>query len=160
LAGPKPFALLTQVEFDEADFPKAQEVAKRLGYEQTAYTSTSALWGLFCLPENPRTAKRGQQTRGGCIIKTRELGMMFVQNLEDLHMEDIATWKTWRATVRAFDTDSGRQIGDTWTETASAATRHEAQEKIRNQAWEEIDVRLNDVRVDIVDIEELNEAQA
>jgi hypothetical protein len=78
---------LTQVEYSEGDFEIAERVARRLGYEQTAYTSTSALWGLFCLPENPRTAKPGQATRGGCIIKTRELGLLFVQDLEDLGLD-------------------------------------------------------------------------
>ena len=78
--------LLTQVEFDEADFPIAERIARRLGYKQTAYTSTSALWGLYCLPENPATAKAGEATHGGCIIKTIELGLMFVQDLEDLHL--------------------------------------------------------------------------
>ena len=81
---------LTQLEFTEDDFPRAERLAKRLGYQQTAYTSTSALWGLFCLPENPRTAKRGEATTGGCIIKTRELGLLFVQDLEDLHAEDLS----------------------------------------------------------------------
>jgi hypothetical protein len=76
---------LTQVEWDEADFEKGERIARSLGYEQTAYTSTSALWGLFCLPENPAYAKRGQATTGGCIIKTRELGFLFVQDGEDLH---------------------------------------------------------------------------
>ena len=80
---------LTQLEFTEADFPLAERLAARLGYQQTAYTSTSALWGLFCLPENPRTARPGEATRGGCIIKTRELGLLFVQDLEDLHAEDL-----------------------------------------------------------------------
>lgn len=80
---------LTQVEFAQADFPRAQEMARRLGYQQTAYTSTTALWGLFCLPENPRTAKPGEATDAGCIIKTQELGLLFVQDLEDLHMEDL-----------------------------------------------------------------------
>lgn len=79
---------LTQLEFEQEDFPKADEVARRLGYQQTAYTSTSALWGLFCLPENPRTWRGPRQAlTGGCIIKTRELGLMFVQNLEDLGIE-------------------------------------------------------------------------
>jgi len=73
---------LTQVEFDDRDFERAKRIARRLGYKQTAYTSSSALWGLFCLPD------RSTQ-RGGCIIKTRELGLMFVQGLEDLHMENI-----------------------------------------------------------------------
>jgi len=79
---------LTQIEFDEVDFPKAQRLAERLGYSQYAYTSTSALWGMFCLPENPRTAKPGEATTGGCIIKTKELGLLFVQDLEDLHFEE------------------------------------------------------------------------
>lgn len=77
---------LTQLEFEETDFAKAEKIAAALGFEQTAYTSTSALWGLFCLPENPRTARPGQATKGGCIIKTRELGLLFVQDGEDLHL--------------------------------------------------------------------------
>lgn len=75
-------APLTQVEFSDKDFAKAERIARRLGYKQTAYTTTSALWGLFCLPD------RATQRRG-CIIKTRELGLMFVQDLEDLLMENI-----------------------------------------------------------------------
>jgi hypothetical protein len=74
---------LTPLEFDRADFPRAERFARHLGYRQTAYTSSSALWGLFCLPENPATAKHGEATRGGCIIKTREFGLMFVQDEED-----------------------------------------------------------------------------
>ena len=74
---------LTQLKFEGEDFDKAETIAKALGYKQTAYTSTSALWGLFCLPENPATAKPGQRTDGGCIIKTRELGFLFVQDGED-----------------------------------------------------------------------------
>ena len=77
---------LTQLEFDETDFPIAERIAQHLGYSQTAYTSTSALWGLFCLPENPATAKRGEAIQGACIIKTRELGLLIVQDLEDLHL--------------------------------------------------------------------------
>lgn len=49
-------------------------------------SSTSALWGLFCLPENPAYAKPGQQTAGGCVIKTAELGFLFVQDGEDRHL--------------------------------------------------------------------------
>lgn len=73
---------ITPLEFNEQDHDTADQMAKRLGFRQTAYTSTSALWGLFCLPDVP-----GQ--RHGCIIKTREFGMMFVADLEDLLMEDL-----------------------------------------------------------------------
>ncbi len=69
---------LTQEEFRPEDFPIAQVMARRLGYgDSTAYTSTSALWGLFCIPTRPAQ-------HGGCIIKTRELGFLFVQDAEDL----------------------------------------------------------------------------
>jgi len=68
---------LTQVEFSEEDFEVAEGIARRLGFKQTAYTSTSALWGLFCLPDRPTQKK-------GCIIKTKELGLMFVQDMEDM----------------------------------------------------------------------------
>jgi len=74
---------INQLEFEEADFPKAEKLAKRLGYTQTVYTSSSALWGLFCLPDNARQ-------KSGCIIKTAQFGLMFVQDLEDLHAEDLA----------------------------------------------------------------------
>jgi len=73
---------LTQLEFAEEDFELAERIARRLGFTQTAYTSTSALWGLFCLPDRPTQRK-------GCIIKTRELGLMFVQDVEDLLMQGV-----------------------------------------------------------------------
>ena len=75
---------LNQLEFTPADHERAERMAKRLGYSQYAYTSTSDLWGLFCLPENPERARPGQATRPGCIIKTKELGLLFVQDAEDL----------------------------------------------------------------------------
>jgi len=71
---------LTQVEFQEEDFEIAEKIARRLGYKQTAYTSSSALWGLFCLPERPTQKK-------GCVIKTVELGFLFIQDMEDMLME-------------------------------------------------------------------------
>ena len=88
---------LTQLEFAGKDFDKAERLAKALGYEQTEYTSTSALWGLFCLPENPylgdtrykRANSHLPPYRGGCIIKTRELGFMFVQTDEDVIGEQL-----------------------------------------------------------------------
>ncbi len=76
------FQSLTMVEFSDEDFHTAERVARRLGFTQTAYTTTSALWGLFCLPD------RSTQ-RHGCIVKTKELGLMFVATLEDMHMTDL-----------------------------------------------------------------------
>ena len=75
---------LTQLEFQEEDFPVAERLAKWLGYTQTAYTSSSALWGLFCLPDRATTLPH---RRGGCIIKTRELGFLWVQDQEDLEVQ-------------------------------------------------------------------------
>ena len=71
---------ITQLEFQGDDFEVAERIARRLGYTQTSYTSTSALWGLYCLRDRPTQ-------RAGCIIKTRELGFLFVQDVEDLNMK-------------------------------------------------------------------------
>lgn len=72
---------LKQREFIGEDFTIAALIAKRLGYTQTAYTSTSALIGLYCLRDHARM-------RAGCIIKTQELGFLFVQDVEDLNMPE------------------------------------------------------------------------
>ncbi len=70
-------------EFTEQDIVQAQILASRLGYVQTAYTSTSDLTGLFCMPENPEYAN-GYPDKGGCIIASEEFGIMFVQTAEDI----------------------------------------------------------------------------
>lgn len=85
-----PAPLIHQVEMSEGDIAVAQEVAARMGYGQTAYTSTSGLWGLFCLPENPATWKgKAQALTAGCVIKTKQFGFLFVADLEDMHMDDL-----------------------------------------------------------------------
>lgn len=71
---------LSMMEFSGDDFEKAEKIAKMLGFTQTAYTTSSDIWGLFCLPDRPRQRK-------GCIIKTKEFGLMFVQDIEDLNLE-------------------------------------------------------------------------
>lgn len=89
-----PAPSITQVEFASEDHQLAQTIAQRLGYQQYAYTSTSGLWGLFCLAENPEYCKGSQRCTShahppftaGVIIKTREFGLLFVQDLEDLRM--------------------------------------------------------------------------
>lgn len=67
----------------EADIEFAETIAKSLGFTQTAYTSTSQLWGLFCLPDRAKH-------KHGCIIKTKELGFLFVADLEDLQLHSLA----------------------------------------------------------------------
>ena len=69
--------------YSKADDTKAHKLAKSLGYEQIAYTSTSALWGWYCLPENP-AHKPLAPHKGGCIISTVECGILFVQDVEDI----------------------------------------------------------------------------
>jgi len=77
---------IIQLEMTEADTREAQKLAKALGYEQTAYTSTSSLWGLFCLPENPeRPENKGKPIHGGSIIKTEEFGLIFIQLAEEIY---------------------------------------------------------------------------
>lgn len=90
---------LTQVEFEEPDFEVAERIAKRLGYTQTAYTSTSALWGLFCLRDRVTQ-------KAGCIIKTKELGFMFVQCADE-------------------DLNIGRETLNRWTEESKQAVEQE-----------------------------------
>jgi len=74
---------ITQIEMTEAQIEFAEKIAKRLGFTQTAYTSTSQLWGLYCLPDHARH-------KHGCIILTKELGFLFVSDLEDLQLHDLA----------------------------------------------------------------------
>ncbi len=74
---------ITQLEMTESDIDFADKIAKSLGFTQTAYTSTSQLWGLYCLPDHTKH-------KHGCIIKTKELGFLFVSDLEDLQLHDLA----------------------------------------------------------------------
>ena len=85
---PAPSTRLTMIEFSGADHTRAASIAARLGYTQTAYTSTSALIGLFCLPENPKYHPAAPHVVGW-VVKTRELGFMFVQcDSNDPHIAD------------------------------------------------------------------------
>lgn len=77
--------IITQVEMNEADIELAERAAQRRGYTQTAYTSTSALWGLYCLRDSATDRKPS-----GCFIKTLEFGLLFVSDLEDLQLHDLS----------------------------------------------------------------------
>lgn len=72
---------ITVLEMSDAEIEIAERMAAAKGYSQTAYTSTSDLVGLTCLPE--RTFPK----HGGTVIKTREWGFMFVQDCEDLNLD-------------------------------------------------------------------------
>lgn len=74
---------ITPLEMGNEEIELCERAAKRIGFTQTAYTSTSGLWGLFCLPDHARH-------REGCFIKTREFGILFVSDLEDLKLHDLA----------------------------------------------------------------------
>ena len=72
---------LTMREFTDNDMESAKRLADRLGYTQTAYTSTSDIIRLFCHVSEDEY-KQGK--RGGAIIASEEFGLMFVQDLEDI----------------------------------------------------------------------------
>ena len=75
--------ILTQLEMNEAQLERAQTLARRLGFQDsTAYTSTSALVGLNCLP-----LRSGQH--GAVIVQTAELGMLVIATLEDVDAYDL-----------------------------------------------------------------------
>lgn len=72
---------ITQLEMTDDDLDKAEAIAKRLGWTQCAYTSSSALIGLFCL-------RNKNDDTEACIVKTKEFGFLLIQNLEDLNLSD------------------------------------------------------------------------
>lgn len=85
---------LTQLHMtSERDHETAKEIATRLGYRQTAYTSTSALVGLECFKENPKYMTASERATlpkiTGYVVKTKEFGFMFIATLEDLNMYDL-----------------------------------------------------------------------
>lgn len=74
---------ITLLNFKPADFELAKEMAKRLGYgESTAYNSTCDLPGLYCI-----ATYQGQKE--GAIIKTKEFGLLLVQDVHDLGFWDL-----------------------------------------------------------------------
>ncbi len=76
---------INPVEMTEKEISLCEVAAARLGYSQTSYTSQSGLWGLFCLRDSAEDRKPS-----GCFIKTQEFGTMFVSDLEDLQLHDLA----------------------------------------------------------------------
>jgi hypothetical protein len=93
---------ITQLEMSEEDIEFAERIAAKLGYTQTAYTSTSQLWGLYCLPDHARH-------RYGCIIKTAELGFLFVADLEDLQLHELAEQERQVVACKSKHEDTNRE---------------------------------------------------
>lgn len=69
----------------ESEIKFAERAAAKLGYTQTAYSSTSGLVGLFCLRDSNKDRKPS-----GCLVKTQEFGLLFVGDLEDFQLHDLA----------------------------------------------------------------------
>ena len=69
------------LEFEDEDWEKAKIFARELGYSQTAYTSHGVFNELACIPDRE---DYDMGKRGGKIIKTAELGFMFIQLDEDI----------------------------------------------------------------------------
>jgi hypothetical protein len=90
---------ITQVEMTEDDIAFAERIATALGFTQTAYTSTSQLWGLYCLPDHARH-------KHGCIIKTQELGFLFISDLEDLRLHTLAEMPAAHARLLSGETQN------------------------------------------------------
>ena len=73
---------IEMIEFNGEDIKQANLIAKKLNYKATAYTSGSALIGLFCWNYTKGSLR-------GCIIKTEQLGFLFVQDMEDLNLKEL-----------------------------------------------------------------------
>ena len=68
--------------FEEEDWEKAEILAKELGYGQTVYTSHGVFNELACIADREEQQQWGRKS--GRIIKTAELGFVFVQTDEEL----------------------------------------------------------------------------
>lgn len=74
---------LTQLEMSDADIEFAERIGRALGFNQLPYCSTSAIIGVQCLPDRDRQ-------KSGAVIKTKEMGFLFVSTIEDLNLDDLA----------------------------------------------------------------------
>ena len=86
--------------FGAEDWEKAEIFAKELGYEQTAYTSHGVFNELACIPDRE---DYDMGKRSGAIIKTAELGFLFVQTDENLlgwQLDDFINEKYERKLIR------------------------------------------------------------
>lgn len=87
---------ITQLEMTAKDRELATEAATAKGYTQIAYTSSSDLIGLFCLRDGNADRKPA-----GCFVKTQEFGLLFISDLEDLQLHELAARQIGQITTLA-----------------------------------------------------------
>lgn len=91
---------IRSLPFEEEDWEKAEIFAKELGYTQTAYTSHGVFNELACIADRE---DYDMGKRSGAIIKTAELGFLFVQSDENLlgwQLDDFINEKYERKLIR------------------------------------------------------------
>lgn len=59
--------------------------------------------------------------------------------------------RLWVSNVLLRDIETGNQIGECWLEEVRAPNKAEAGRRIINKAWDNVDTRLNDVSIELVD---------
>jgi hypothetical protein len=59
--------------------------------------------------------------------------------------------RLWVSNVLLRDLETSNQIGECWLEEVQAPDEAEAERRIRNKAWDNVDTRLNDVSIELVD---------
>jgi len=65
--------------------------------------------------------------------------------------EDDEEMHEWACNVELLDTNTGNQIGECWIVEVEARSFEEARDAIRAKAWQDVDTRLNDVRIALMD---------
>lgn len=75
---------LTQLPYEGNDMQTADRIRRALGYPEDsgAFTSTGGFIGLHLGPTSQR-----KDLRNVAIVKTREMGWMIVQTLEDVNYD-------------------------------------------------------------------------
>lgn len=69
---------LTMLEFStDEDFATAEHLCRKLGYvDSWAYTASSYVPGLYCLPMRPTQTQK-------IVVKTAELGFIVIEETEE-----------------------------------------------------------------------------
>lgn len=61
----------------DEDFATAERICRKLGYgDSWAYTTSSSVPGLYCLPTRPTQRQK-------IVVKTSELGFIVIEEIEE-----------------------------------------------------------------------------